>query len=571
MLNTNAIEILKARYLLRGKEGELSESPDQLFRRVAAKIAEAEEKDRLRWEERYFQHMQKLEFLPNSPTLMNAGLPEGQLSACFVLPVGDSMDSIFESIKQTALIHQSGGGTGFNFSYLRPRGDHTGVGTGTASGPIAFMKVFDEATQQVKQGGRRRGANMGVLHCTHPDILNFVSSKEDLTQLSNFNISVGITDAFMHAVERKDEWTLINPRNGEKWGKIPALLLWETICRLAWKTGDPGLLFLDTINAKNPLPSLGRLEATNPCGELPLFPYESCNLGSINLSRMISRDTDGVPVVNWEKLAEVVGHSLRFLDNVISINRYLFPQIRQITQANRKVGLGVMGWAEMLIELGIPYASGAAVALAGKLMGFIKEKSYEASRLLAGERGVFPNWEFSTHFPDRRMRNASCNSVAPTGSISVIAGTSYSIEPLYGLAFKRVGILEGQEQREVNTSVRDLLKREGLWTPELKKVLQQDGGLAGSDGVPDSIRELLATAHEIPWEYHLAHQQAFQVHTDNAVAKTINLPEETPVTDIAKIYWKAWEMGLKGITVYRDASRADQVLQHCGNSELCQL
>ena len=515
--------------------------------------------------------MQEGVFLPNSPTLMNAGLAEGQLSACFVLPVEDTMQSIFETLKHTALIHQSGGGTGFNFTPLRPRGDRTGAGPGSASGPLAFMKVYDEATEQVKQGGRRRGANMGILNITHPDIRSFMESKSDPYSLQNFNISVGISDAFMQAVAANAPWTLLNPRDGRKWSEVPARELWEVLCHQARETGDPGLLFLDTINKGNTLPGLGTLQATNPCGELPLFPYESCNLGSVNLSKMVKTQPDGSILPDWGRLGEVVPQALRFLDDVISVNRFMLPEIRAITQANRKVGLGVMGWAELLIELGIPYASEEAVELGRKLMRFIQEKSFEASEALALEREVFPNWRKSSYYPERELRNASCNSIAPTGSISVIAGTSYSIEPLYGLAFRRVGILGGTQQREINAVVKSVLEPKGYWTSEIQGHILEAGGVSGMAEIPETLRKVLATAHEIPWKYHLAHQQAFQEFTDNAVAKTVNLPRETPEAEVASIYQKAWEIGLKGITVYRDGSRPDQVLQHCTSATACEL
>jgi ribonucleoside-diphosphate reductase alpha chain len=570
MLTDNAIEILRARYLARDEAGKVVETPAQLFRRVARAVSMAEARDRPLWEERFFRLMEQGEFLPNSPTLMNAGLPEGQLSACFVLPVGDTMDAIFECLRHTALIHQSGGGTGFNFSSVRPRGDRTGSGPGTASGPLAFMQVFDEATRQVRQGGRRRGANMGILECTHPDVLAFVRSKEDPLQLQNFNLSVGVSDQFMKAVERGSPWALYNPRDGKQWGELPARELWAAIGHQAWKRGDPGLLFLDTINAGNTVPALGRLQATNPCGELPLYPYESCNLGSVNLRGMVRKDPQGHPGVDWERLGATVRSGLRFLDNVISVNRFLLPQVREVTLANRKVGLGVMGWAELLIELGIPYASEQAVDLARNVMGFIRECSYEASEELARERGPFPNWPGSIFYPKRPLRNATCNSVAPTGSISVIAGTSYSIEPLYALAFKRVGILEGETQWETNQVAYRWLLERGLWTPDLEQHLRDNGGVSGYQGMATGVRELLATAHEIPWEYHLAHQQAFQEHTDNAVSKTVNLPRETPESMVSEVYWRAWELGLKGITVYRDGSREGQVLQHCSRSGPCE-
>ncbi len=571
MLTSNALEILRARYLKRNESGEVAETPEELFRRVARAVSRAETGQAALWEERFYELMEQGLFLPNSPTLMNAGLAEGQLSACFVLPVEDTMQSIFETLKNTALIHQSGGGTGFNFSRLRPRGDRTGAGPGSASGPIAFMKVYDEATEQVKQGGRRRGANMGILNVTHPDIRSFMECKSDPSVLQNFNISVGVTDAFMQAVEAGSSWTLINPRDGRQWGEVPARELWDVLCHQAWQTGDPGLLFLDTINKGNPLPALGDLEATNPCGELPLFPYESCNLGSVNLSKMLKRNPDGTPELDWDQLARVTAGALRFLDDVISVNRFLLSEIRSMTLGNRKVGLGVMGWAELLMELGIPYASERAVELGRKLMRFIQEKSFEASRELAAQRDVFPNWRKSRFHPGRPLRNASLNSIAPTGSISVIAGTSYSIEPLYALAFRRVGILGGKEQREVNSTVQRVLEKHGSWTPHTREHILKKGGISGLPGIPEPLRKVLATAHEIPWNYHLAHQQAFQEFTDNAVSKTINLPAKSPESEVGSIYRRAWEMGLKGITVYRDGSRADQVLQHCTSAASCEL
>jgi ribonucleoside-diphosphate reductase alpha chain len=571
ILSRNAVEILEARYLRRNEAGEVTETPADLFRRVARAVAAAEPGDSEAWEQRFFHLMQEGDFLPNSPTLMNAGLEEGQLSACFVLPIEDSIQSIFKTLADTARIHQSGGGTGFNFSSIRPRGDRTGSGPGTAAGPVAFMKVFDQATEQVKQGGRRRGANMGVLNSSHPDIRNFIESKSDPSSLQNFNISAGVTDAFMEAVGSGAKWALYNPRDGNRWAEVPARELWELLCHKAWETGDPGLLFLDAINRTNPLPGLGPLQATNPCGELPLFPYESCNLGSINLSRMLSARADGGRALDWEKLAKVIALGLRFLDNVISINRYVLPEVREITLSNRKVGLGLMGWAECLIELGIPYASEEAVGLAGELMRFVKEKTYEASEALAGARGVFPNWQGSRFCPERPMRNATCNSIAPTGSISVIAGTSYSIEPLYALAFRRVGILGGAEQNEISTLARQVLQTNGYWSEEVHKEILEKGGVSGMPHIPEKLRHLLATAHEMPWEYHLAHQRAFQQHTDNAVAKTINLPGGTPPSVVSSIYRRAWEMGLKGITIYRDGSKSAQVLRHCQGAVSCEL
>lgn len=571
MLTENALEILTARYLRRGPDGRVAEDADGLFRRVASAVSAAEATGAEMWEERFFNAMQQLEFLPNSPTLMNAGLPQGQLSACFVLPVPDRLEDIFGALTGTALIHQSGGGTGFNFSRLRPKGDPVGGGQGTASGPVGFIRVFDAATEQVKQGGRRRGANMGILNADHPDILEFIRAKHPDGSLHNFNLSVGVTDRFMTAVENDEPWELVNPRSKKPAGRLPARQVWEALCSEAWHGGDPGLLFLDAVNRGNPLPALGRLEATNPCGELPLLTYESCNLGSVNLSRMLSAGAPGKVSFNWEKLRETVRLGIRFLDNVITVNHYLLPEIEEITRANRKVGLGVMGWGQALLRLGLPYASEEAVDLARRVMAFVREASYEASAGLAGERGSFPNWSLSVHNPTRPMRNACCNSIAPTGSISILAGTSYSIEPLYALAYRRVGILGGREQVETDPVAREVLGQLGYWNAATEEAIRQTGSIGGLQELPQHIRHLFATAHEIPWEFHLKHQQAFQQYTDNAVAKTINLPAHAGEKEISALFLQAWKMGLKGVTVYRDGSRAQQVLQHCKGATACQL
>ena len=571
MLSDNALEILNARYLRRGPDGEAAEDADALFRRVARAVVAGEARDQPEWEERFYAALSGLEFLPNSPTLMNAGLPEGQLSACFVLPVPDRLEEIFDALTRTALIHQSGGGTGFNFSHLRPRGDQVGGGQGTASGPVGFIRVFDAATEQIKQGGRRRGANMGILNADHPDILEFICAKHPHGNLHNFNLSVGVSDRFLQAVEKREAWQLVNPRTGKPSGMLAAAEVWEAICREAWHGGDPGLIFLDAVNLGNPLPALGRLEATNPCGELPLLPYESCNLGSVNLLRMLKTGPSGRVGFDWERLKELVALGIRFLDDVIAVNHFLLPETAQITQANRKVGLGVMGWGQALLRIGLPYASEEAVQLARKLMSFIREASYTASSALAAERGTFPNWGLSVHHPHLPMRHASCNSIAPTGSISVIAGTSYSIEPLYGLAFRRVGVLGGREQLEVDPVAREVLEQLGYWNAETEKAILETGSIASLGAIPAPVRRRFETAHEISWEYHLRHQQAFQEHTDNAVAKTINLPAQTTQEAISELLLRAWKMGLKGVTVYRDGSRADQVLQHCKGAAMCAM
>jgi len=566
-LTNNAIQILRERYLLRNREGNIIETPDELFQSVAAFVASAESKEEDIWQKHFYELMSTLTFLPNSPTLMNASVPKGQLSACFVLPINDSIDDIFTTLKNAALIHQSGGGTGFNFSRLRPENDLVSSSGGTSSGPVAFMKIFDAATEKVKQSGKRRGANMGILNVNHPDIETFITSKSDKNELQNFNISVGITDDFMEAVKNNLNWNLINPRTLKVEKRLKAKLLWQIITEEAWKTGDPGLIFLDTINENNPTPNLGRIESTNPCGEVPLLDYESCNLGSINLSHMVINKKKESEI-NWNKLALIIKTAVRFLDNIISVNHYLLPETKLITQSNRKIGLGIMGWAEMLIQLEIPYASTEAIELANKIMEFIRKKSYETSAKLAKEKGTFPEWKNSKHNSNIPLRNATCNSIAPTGTISVIADTSYSIEPLFALAFKRIGILNGKNQTEVNKFFKNKMKTLGLWNKTIKQSIFETGSIRRIDTIPDNIKELFKTSLEIPWKYHLLHQKAFQKYTDNAVSKTINLPKNTSVKEIAEINWTAWEYKLKGITIYRYGSRDKQVLQKCNFNTL---
>jgi len=561
-LSENAKQLLEARYLLKNTEGKIIESPEELFGRVAKYVASVEREGRKKWENKFNALLSNLHFLPNSPTLMNAGLPNGQLSACFVLPVEDSLDSIFTTLKDMAMIHQSGGGTGYNFSQLRPHGDIVSSSGGVSSGPMAFIKIYNTATEHVRQGGKRRGANMGILNVDHPDIEEFILSKSEGNILQNFNLSVGITDDFMQAVESGGDWKLINPRTKKVAEIIKASKLWDQIVSQAWATGDPGLIFLDTINKYNPVPELGRIQSTNPCGEVPLFEYESCNLGSINLSKMIKFDGDRVEI-DWRVLENTVNVAVRFLDNVISANHYLLPQIEQETKSNRKIGLGIMGWAELLVLLNIPYAGDEAISLGEKLMKFVQEKSYEASAELVNERGKFPNWKKSIFYPNKPMRNATCNSIAPTGSISVIADTSYSIEPLYALAYKRVGILENQIQMEVNPIFVGKMQELGLWTDEVKEEVLATGSIQQLKHIPKEVRRVFETSLEIPWEYHLQHQRAFQKYTDNAVSKTINLSKNTSKATISDIYMTAWKYGLKGITIYRDGSKANQVLQAC--------
>ena len=559
-LSPNGLQILQARYLRRT---EVTETPDELFQRVAKHLITVEDEDHEFWFDRFYGVMRHLEFLPNSPTLMNAGLPKGQLSACFVLPVEDNLEAIFTTLKNAALIHNSGGGTGYNFSKLRPKDDIITSSEGSSAGAIAFMKIYDTATEYVKQAGKRRGANMGILNVTHSDIEAFVTSKSDRESLQNFNISVGITNDFMNAVKNNLEWQLVNPRTKKVSKTIRAKMLWDLIVDEALKTGEPGLIFLDTINQDNRLPKQGKINCTNPCGEVPLFDFESCNLGSINLTKMVVHDGKKNEI-DWNKLDKTISIAIRFLDNVISSNHYLLPNIKHITLANRKIGLGVMGWAELLIMLSIPYASEKAVDLAEVLMKFIQEKSYAASGNLAQIRGCFPSWKESRYAPNTLLRNATCNSIAPTGSISVIADASYSIEPLYALAYKRTGILNDKSQIEINSIFVEKMKSLGFWTEEIQNEVIANGSIQNIKHIPKNIKKLFETSLEIPWKYHLLHQRAFQKYTDNAVSKTINLASNTTANEVSEIYKTAWKYGLKGITIYRNGSRANQILQPCG-------
>lgn len=562
--SANATKILQARYLRRDAQGEIAETPEEMLHRVARGVAQAEvayasATAAEQWTGRFYELMSHLDFLPNSPTLMNAGTPMGQLSACFVLPVGDSMDEIFDALKLMALVQQTGGGTGFSFSRLRPQGSLVASTGGTASGPVSFMRIFDCATENIRQGGKRRGANMGVLRCDHPDILEFVDAKLDGTSFSNFNLSVAATDAFMEAAAADQSIVLRHPKSGQAMGRLPAAQLMQRIAHAAWTTGDPGLIFLDAINRAHPTPALGEIEATNPCGEVPLLPYEACNLGSINLSHMVREDGNGRRI-DWEKLAETVHIGLRFLDNVIDVGRWPSPQIADVVRGNRKVGLGVMGFAETLILLGIPYDAPEAVNVAEELMQFIAQAATAASRHLAEERGVFPNWEQSIHAQKKLLlRNAAQTSIAPTGTISILAGTSASIEPLFALAYQRRA-LDLEILTEVNPLVLRHARQHGFYSQELVEEIEQRGSLKGSQRLPPEFAQLFRTALEIAPEVHLRMQAAFQRHVDNAVSKTINLPQSAAPEDIASMYSRAWELGLKGITVYRYGSKGQQVL-----------
>ncbi len=557
-LTVNAMEVLRRRYLLKDLNENIVETPAQMFMRIAKAIAKVEGKyggDQKKTEEVFFGMMSRLEFVPNSPTLFNAGTNIGQLSACFVLPVGDSLENIFTAVKNMALIEQTGGGVGFDFSRLRPKGDIVKSTKGVASGPVSFMRVFDVSTEIIKAGGRRRGAMMAILRADHPDILEFVKSKQQAGFLSNFNISVAATDDFMKAVEDNAEYSLVNPRNKEKVGKLAAKEVWDLMAKSAWQSGDPGVVFIDEINRHNPTPQVGRIEATNPCGEQPLLPYESCNLGSINLSRMVR---DGK--INWEKLKETVRNCVRFLDDVVDANRYPLKETEEITRANRKIGLGVMGFADMLIELGIPYNSEKALTLGEELMKFVEAQAHGESVKLGEERGSFPNFDKST-WKDKygAMRNSTVTTIAPTGSISIIAGCSSGIEPIFAISFIR-NVLSGTRLFETNPLFEMVAKQRGFYSGQLLERIATTGSLQMIDDVPDDTRKLFVTALDIQPEWHVKMQAAFQKYTDNAVSKTVNLPREATVDDVRGIYELAWKLKCKGVTVFRYGSKPEQVL-----------
>lgn len=564
-LTDNALVVLEKRYLKKDNRGNVTETPEQLFHRVARFIASAElsfdkNADVKEWENKFYNLMTSLEFLPNSPTLMNAGHDLGQLSACFVLPIEDSMESIFDAVKYTALIHKSGGGTGFSFSRLRPKKDRVGSTGGVASGPVSFMRAFDTATDVIKQGGMRRGANMGILSVDHPDILEFISSKEDPKAFTNFNISVAITDTFMNAVENNTDYQLINPHNKEIVCKLNAQEVFTKIVDTAWSTGDPGIIFIDRINQCNSTPHLGKIESTNPCGEQPLLPYESCNLGSINLSRM-TKHANTKPEIDFNKLREVIKLAVRFLDDVIEVNRFPLKQIDEMTRKTRKIGLGVMGFADMLIQLSIPYNSDKALEIAEDIMRFIADEALQESIILAKSRGVFPAFKgslFDTK-TGQKVRNANRTTIAPTGTLSIIAGCSSGIEPLFALSYYR-HILDGEKLIEINPYFETVAKKGNFYSSELMKKLAEGEKLHDIESVPDWVKQIFVTSHDISPEWHVKIQSAFQKYTDSAVSKTVNLPFEATKDDVKNVYMQAYKSGLKGITIYRDRSRDSQVL-----------
>jgi ribonucleoside-diphosphate reductase alpha chain len=560
ILTKSAKTVLEKRYLKK-TDGIPVEAPEDMLRRVAHNVASVEalyDRGAPGVEDAFFDAMDDLDFLPNSPTLMNAGRELQQLSACFVLPIEDSMLSIFDSVKNAALIHQSGGGTGFSFSRLRPKNDVVRSTGGIASGPVSFLKVFNSATEAVKQGGTRRGANMGILRVDHPDIMEFITCKHDNTEVTNFNLSVAITDAFMRALDQNADYDLVNPRTGLPTGKINARVVFRKIVEMAWRNGEPGVVFLDRINADNPTPGIGSIESTNPCGEQPLLPYEACCLGSVNLAHMV-RGVGPNAAVDYDKLRKTVWLGVRFLDNIIDANRYPLAEIEQMSKANRKIGLGVMGWHDMLVLLGIAYDSEDALALAERLMSFISQEAVRASEQLAAERGSFPNFEKSIFKGTRPRRNATLTTVAPTGTLSIIAGCSSGVEPVFALAYVR-HVLDNQELVEVHPLFEQVAKAEGFWTDEIIAWIARAGTATGAKGVPEKYQRLFRTALEIDPIWHVRMQAAFQTFTDNAVSKTINLPNDATIEDIEKVYLLAYKIGCKGLTVYRDKSREAQVL-----------
>ena len=591
-LSENAIKVLEKRYLKRDTQGNCIEKPADMFRRVADTVAKGDLKygatkdDVKKLSDRFYDAITNCQFMPNSPTLMNAGRELGQLAACFVLPIEDSLEGIFETIKNTALIHQSGGGTGFSFSRLRPKNDVVHSTMGISSGPVSFMEVFNAATEAVKQGGTRRGANMGILRVDHPDILEFIDCKADNNKLNNFNISVAITDKFMEAYFNNEDYDLVNPHTKKTTGKLNAKFVFDKIVDSAWRNGEPGIVFIDTMNYDNPTPQIGAIESTNPCGEVPLLPYEACNLGSINLNKMVKENNDGTCSIDWDLLAKTTRTAIRFLDNIITINKYPLPQIAEMVNNNRKIGLGIMGWADMLMKIGISYASEQGTKLASQIIEFIDYESKCESIELSKERGRFANFKGSIYdsehylynkYKDKSagkisdeqwkeldnkikkfgIRNATTTCIAPTGTISMIAGASGGIEPLFGLVFSRL-ILDNTEMLEINPIFKNYMIKHNLYSEELMKKIAIDGSITHINNIPENVKKIFVTAHDITPYWHVKMQAAFQLHTDNAVSKTVNFVESATRDDIKETYILAYKSHLKGITVYRNNSRTFQ-------------
>lgn len=558
LLSENAVTILERRYLEKDSEGKITETPQEMFWRVAKTIAANEKQydaecDTFQWAKTYYDLMSRLDFIPNSPTLMNAGRPLGQLSACFVLPIEDSMEGIFDTVKHAALVHKSGGGTGFSFSRLRPKSSIVASTAGTASGPVSFMSVFNAATETIKQGGTRRGANMGILRVDHPDIRDFIQCKRDMVSITNFNISVAATDKFMEAIQDSESYDLYDPHTGEVVGQEDAQEVFELIVDNAWLNGDPGLIFIDEINRLHQTPHVGAIEATNPCGEQPLMPYESCNLGSINLNNMLTEENE----VDWDHLRETVRLSVRFLDNIIDVNKYPIEEISEVTHANRKIGLGVMGFADMLYGRRIPYNSEEALDLAREVMKFINEEGRKMSDELAEERGAFPNCEGSTH--DHPTRNSTVTTIAPTGTISMFADVSGGVEPGFSLVYVKV-VMDDDRLLYANRRFEEAAREGGFYSEELMEKIGEGAKLHDLDEIDEETKKIFVTAHDISPEWHVKMQAAFQEHCENAVSKTINFPKSATREDIRNAFLLSWNLKCKGITTYRDGSRNNQVM-----------